>query len=183
MLLFSNTRRTGFIRHNRKNSAEQAVKAGLPEVFPRLWRFCLYLTARRELADDLAQSTCLRALEKANTFTPGTHLDRWTFVIARRLWLNDRRAATVRQVDAHVDIADIPLADDRANTETNIFARQVLSQIERLPLAQREAVALVYIEGLSYREAADVMDTPIGTVMSRLASARKRLVEFAEGKE
>lgn len=62
-----------------------------------------------------------------------------------------------------------------ADTETNILAREVLSLVTGLPEAQRVVVMLVYVEGFRYREAADVLEIPVGTVMSRLAAARKAL--------
>jgi RNA polymerase sigma-70 factor (ECF subfamily) len=66
--------------------------------------------------------------------------------------------------------------------ETNILAAQLLREIARLPEAQRETVLLVYAEGFSYREAAEILDVPIGTIMSRLAAAREKLAERGEEK-
>lgn len=148
---------------------------GLQEVYPRLWRFCLVLTKDESLAQDLAQTTCTRALEKADQFTPGTHLDRWLFVMARRLWLNDRRAEAVRQGLGQLPVEETDLADTTSETETNIFAREVFAMIQALPEGQRMAALLVYVEGQTYREAADVLDIPVGTVMSRLSTVRKTI--------
>ncbi len=135
------------------------------------------VTGRRDWADDLVQATCLRALEKADLFTPGTHLDRWLFTMAQRLWLNEIRSRKVREGGGLVPIEDTPISDNSPAMETNILARQVFSQIQALPEAQRAAVLLVYVEGYSYRECAEVLDIPIGTVMSRLAAARAKLGE------
>ena len=74
-----------------------------------------------------------------------------------------------------VPVEDIDIADTKPGTEVNILARQVLNKANALPDAQRQAVFLVYVEGFSYKDAADMMEIPIGTVMSRLAAARKRL--------
>ncbi len=65
--------------------------------------------------------------------------------------------------------------------EANIFVTEVLSQVAALPEAQKEAVMLVYVEGFSYKDAADVLDVPIGTVMSRLAAARGKLKKDMAG--
>lgn len=152
-----------------------AVKSGLPEIYPRLWRYALALTGRRDWADDLAQAASLRAMEKAELFQVGTHLDRWLFTMTQRLWLNELRSRKVREGGGLVPIEDMAIPDNKPDSETNILARDVLSKVQGLPDAQRQAVFLVYVEGYSYRDAAEMMDIPIGTVMSRLAAARKRL--------
>lgn len=151
------------------------MRDGLPDCFPRLWRFCLALTGRRDRADDLAQMTCTRALEKAHHFTPGTHLDRWLFVMARRLWLNELRRASIRGSAGFVSADEVDLPDNSAPAEVNIFAREVLSEMNRLPEAQRVAGLLVFVEGYKYAEVAEILDIPIGTVMSRISAARVSL--------
>ena len=171
----NNTAGPNSIRVFGRKSSHDIVRNGLAEVSPRLWRYAMVLTGRRDVADDLAQSTCLRALEKAEQFQPGTHLDRWMFRIAQRIWLNELRAQTLRRGGGLVPVEDAGLTDDTADAETNIFVTEVLSQMNALPEAQRSTVMLVYVEGFSYREAADVLDIPIGTVMSRLSAARKSL--------
>ena len=147
----------------------------MPAVFPRLWRYAVALTGRRDWADDLAQTTCLRALDKADQFEPGTHLDRWMFRMAQRIWLNELRSRKVRTGGGLVPVEEIDIPDHSPEAETNILARDVLNRVNALPEAQRHSVFLVYVEGFSYKEAAEIMDIPIGTVMSRLAAARKRL--------
>jgi RNA polymerase sigma-70 factor (ECF subfamily) len=142
-------------------------------VFPRLWRYCMSITGQRDWADDLAQATCLRAIEQADKFEAGTHLDRWMFRMAQRVWLNELRSRKVRIGKGVVPVEDVDLRDDKPDSETNIFARDVLSQVNALPVGQRQSVLLVYVEGFSYKEAADIMEIPIGTVMSRLAAARR----------
>ncbi|MDW3182840.1 RNA polymerase sigma factor [Roseobacter sp.] len=148
----------------------------MPDAYPAVWRFCISLTGRRDWGEDVLQATCLRAIEKADGFEPGTHLDHWMMRIAHRLWLNELRARKVRTGGGLVPVEDIDVADQKTpDAETNIFVSEVLSKINTLPDAQRHAVSLVYVEGMSYREAADIMEIPIGTVMSRLAAARKTL--------
>ncbi|GGX42642.1 RNA polymerase sigma24 factor [Tateyamaria omphalii] len=129
------------------------------------------------------QTTCLRALDKADQFEPGTHLDRWMFRMAQRVWLNELRSRKVRTGGGLVPVEEIDLPDKKPEAETNILARDVLNRVNGLPEAQRQAVVLVYVEGYAYKEAAEIMEIPIGTVMSRLAAARKRLnSEMAEDK-
>lgn len=154
------------------------MREGIEATFPRLWRYALAQTGRRDWADDLAQATCLRAIENAEKFEVGTKLDRWLFTIARRVWLNQLRSQKLRQSDDSVSVEE--LSDSNFQTaETNIFAREVLGRVEALPEGQRLAVLLVYVEGYKYADAAEHLDVPIGTIMSRLATARRTLSEWA----
>ncbi len=153
------------------------VQAGIDGVFPRLWRYCLGLTGSRDRADDLAQAACLRAIEKADQFEPGTHLDRWMFRMTQRMWINELRKDAVRMGGGLAPVEEIDLVDEKADPETNLLGREVLNSVMELPEAQRATVILVYVEGYRYLEAAEILDIPVGTVMSRLAAARKKLVE------
>lgn len=151
------------------------MREGLAGCFPRLWRFCLSLTGRRDAADDLAQMTCTRAIEKAELFQPGTHLDRWLFVMARRVWLNELRRDAIRGSAGFVSVDEVEISDNSAPIETNIFAREVLDEMNRLPEAQRVTALLVFVEGCKYAEAAEILEIPVGTVMSRVSAARVTL--------
>jgi RNA polymerase sigma-70 factor (ECF subfamily) len=132
------------------------------------------------VAEDLVQSTCVRALERSHQFMPGTRLDRWLFSILHSIWINEIRARRVRLRGGLVDAESALVFDGAAAVETNIVAGQVLRSVQALPDAQRETVFLVYVEGLTYREAAELLGIPIGTVMSRLAAARMRLAGLAD---
>jgi RNA polymerase sigma-70 factor (ECF subfamily) len=156
-----------------------AVIEGLGAELARLWRYGLVLSGSRDTAEDLVQATCVRAIERAGQFQPGTRLDRWLIAILRSIWLNEVRARKVRQGQGLVDADAVLVFDGLRETETNIFAAQVLREVQSLPEMQREAVYLVYVEGLTYREAADALAVPIGTIMSRLAAARARLAGIA----
>jgi RNA polymerase sigma-70 factor (ECF subfamily) len=173
----------GFIQSRDKKTAQAFVSKGLPDLFQRLWRFCMVLTKTRDGADDLAQAACERALLNAEKFEIGTDLDRWVFTIARRIWLNDIRSAKVRRGEGLVPVEDVDISDNAPHTEVNIFAREVLDMVQALPEGQRVTTFLVYVEGYSYREAADMLEIPIGTVMSRLAGARKTIAAQAAAKE
>jgi RNA polymerase sigma-70 factor (ECF subfamily) len=162
-------------KDGRRMKALHEVKAGLAPNLARLWRYGLVLSGARDVADDLVQATCLRAIERADQFQSGTRLDRWLFSILRSIWLNELRSRRVREGGGFVDASEALVVDGGREIETNIFTAQVLREVGGLPEAQREAVLLVYVEGLSYREAAEVLATPIGTVTSRLAAARLAL--------
>jgi RNA polymerase sigma-70 factor (ECF subfamily) len=151
------------------------VMAGLSAELPRLWRYGLVLSGNRDTAEDLVQATCVRALERSYQFVAGTRLDRWLISILHSIWLNEVRSRKVRQGQGLVDADAVLVFDGLRDTETNILARQVLREVQDLPEMQRETVYLVYVEGLTYREAAETLTVPIGTVMSRLAAARAKL--------
>jgi RNA polymerase sigma-70 factor (ECF subfamily) len=148
------------------------VRAGIAATLPRLWRYGLVLSGKRDVADDLVQATCLRAIERAHQFEAGSKLDRWLFSILRSIWLNELRSRRIREAAGFVDAVEALTFDGVRAIEANILIAQVLTAIGHLPEAQREAVLLVYAEGFTYQEAADSMAIPIGTVMSRLAAAR-----------
>jgi RNA polymerase sigma-70 factor (ECF subfamily) len=151
---------------------------GLAPELKRLWRFGLVLSGNRDTAEDLVQATCVRAIERSHQFMPGTRLDRWLFSILHSIWINELRARRVRQGGGLVDAESALIFDGARSIETNILAGQVLRSVQDLPEAQRETVFLVYVEGLTYREAAELLKVPIGTVMSRLAAARSRLADL-----
>jgi len=151
------------------------VMQGIAAELPRLWRYGLVLSGNRDTAEDLVQATCVRAIERAHQFQPGTRLDRWLIAILHSIWLNEIRSRKVRQGQGLVDADAVLVFDGMKETETNILAAQVLREVQGLPEVQRETVYLVYVEGLTYREAAETLAIPIGTVMSRLAAARAKL--------
>jgi len=166
-----------------KKSSTDEVRNGLEALFPRLWRYCLVLTGSLQFADDLSQSTCLRALEKSHLFTTGTNLKSWLFRMAQRIWLNELRAAAVRRGGGMTTLEESQIPDAKPGPEMNLMAREVLLQVGALPEAQRATVMLVYVEGYSYKQAAEILEIPVGTVMSRLAAARTRLAAKFKGKE
>jgi RNA polymerase sigma-70 factor (ECF subfamily) len=156
------------------------VRGGIERMLPRLWRFCIVLAKDRGAAEELAQATCLRALQREHQFQPGTRLDSWLYRIAQTIWFNERRAVNVRGPVGEVGPEDVELVDQSVGAELNLYHKQVLSAVMALPESQRIAVVLVYVEGYSYKEAADHVGVPIGTIMSRLAAARMRLATLKE---
>jgi RNA polymerase sigma-70 factor (ECF subfamily) len=158
-------------------ASEEDIRKGLSQQLARLWRYAVVLSRQRDVADDLVQATCVRALERAGQYEAGTRLDRWLFSILHSIWLNEVRSRRVREGQGFVDADQTLVVDGARQAETHILASQVLEQVQALPEAQRSAVFLAYVEGLSYREVAAVLGVPIGTVMSRLAAARAKLAD------
>src|SRR5271157_4720402 len=158
--------------------SRREVRAGLEPSLTRLWRYALVLSKARDVADDLVQATCLRAIERADQFVAGTRVDRWLFAILRSIWLNEIRSRRIREGGGFVDAEEVLTTDGAREIEMNITASAVLRAIGRLPEAQRETVLLVYGDGYSYSEAAAALAIPIGTVMSRLAGSRAPLAKL-----
>lgn len=158
-------------------ASEAAVRAGLSANLSKLWRYGLVLSRHRDVADDLVQQTCVRALERAQQFSEGSRLDHWLLSILHSIWLNELRARRVRLGQGHVSAEEVLVFDGANVAEQKLAALQVMKQVNDLPEAQRMAVFLAYVEGFSYREVATILDIPIGTVMSRLSAARATLAE------
>jgi RNA polymerase sigma-70 factor, ECF subfamily len=150
-----------------------AVGDGLRTHWQRLWRYCLALTKNTDHADDLIQATAMRALEATNAETI-ENVDRWLFRIAQNTWYNEIRSRAVRKM-GHIDAASLDVVDLSQDVEGSVAARQTMQHVLALPEAQRMCVMLVYVEGFSYRETADILHVPIGTIMSRLSAARLKL--------
>jgi RNA polymerase sigma-70 factor, ECF subfamily len=158
--------------------SRREVRAGLEPCLARLWRYALLLSRARDVADDLVQATCLRAIERADQFIPGTKVDRWLLAILRSIWLNELRSRRIREGGGFVEAEEVLTTDGAREIEMNTTASAVLRAIGLLPEAQRETVLLVYGEGYSYAEAAAALAIPIGTIMSRLAAARAALAKM-----
>lgn len=149
-------------------------------ILPRLRRFALSLTGRREVADDLVQLACERALAHQASFMPGTRFDSWLFRILRNAWFDQlRRRRTEGPMEDVHEHENLLATGGEADAETRLTLQRVWSLIGDLPEDQREVLLLVSVEGLSYKEAAEVLDVPIGTVMSRLSRARTRIAAAA----
>ncbi|WP_417520080.1 RNA polymerase sigma factor [Minwuia sp.] len=157
------------------DDSHENVRSGIEECLPRLWRYALVLSRNPTLAEDLVQATCLRALERQQQFQAGSNLRAWLFTILSSIWKNHLRSEKVRAGAGFEDPELVLVADGEGAFETNNMVRRVLSEVERLPEAQRQAVLLVYAEGFTYREAAHILDVPIGTIMSRLSAVRATL--------
>jgi len=145
-------------------------------VLPRLRRFAYALTGNTEQGDDLVQDACLRALSRIDLWQPGTRLDSWMYRIAQTIWLDPLRANKVRGEVVDIDAMEgIPGPDGRVVVESELTLQAVVAAMGQLSAEQRAMVALVCIEGASYKEAAEIAGVPVGTVMSRLARARRTL--------
>jgi RNA polymerase sigma-70 factor (ECF subfamily) len=152
------------------------------ELMPRLRRFAVALTGDLDQADDLVQETCTRALSRGSQWQVGTRLDSWMYKIAQNIWLDRVRARKVRGEQVDLEAAkDISGLDGRDVMDSRLSLASVTAAMAELPEDQRVLVALVCIDGISYKDAAEITGAPIGTVMSRLARARRQLHARLEG--
>lgn len=144
-------------------------------VMPRLRRFARGLCGSVVEADDLVQAACERALARRHQFQEGTRFDSWMFRIVQTIWIDQVRARAVRKEDG--ELAEARLGSDEAErrVEARLALAEVRRAVDRLAPDQRAALLLVTVEGLSYKEAAEVVEVPVGTIMSRLARARMAL--------
>ena len=144
---------------------------------PRLRRFAHALSRNSADADDLAQATVERALRSKAQWQPGTRLDAWLYRIMRNHWIDTVRARGRKdKVEAAAELADRVGEDPRDAIEASIDLQRVMAAMQRLPEEQREVVALILIEGFGYRETAEMLALPIGTVSSRLVRGRTALL-------
>ncbi|GAB4149016.1 MAG: RNA polymerase sigma factor [Sphingomonadales bacterium] len=153
-----------------------ALRAEIVKVLTPLRRFAYALTGARHDADDLLQATVERVLERG--MPEEADVQKWSFRVCRNIWIDQVRAQKVR-----APISD-ESAIDRADShdgERAVFAKITFDQVNgamgALPADQRAALGLVALEGMTYAEAATILDTPIGTVMSRISRARQALAK------
>lgn len=158
------------------SSGADKTRAEIAALLPRLRRFARALTGQTADADDIVQIAVERALVRLDQFQEGTRLEAWLFGIVRNAWIDEARARTRRaKVFAAPELGE-NVGDDAAPAmHARLDADDVWAAMRRLPEEQREAVALVCVEGLAYREAAEALAVPIGTLTSRLARGREAL--------
>ena len=151
----------------------------LVALLPRLRRFAHGLSRSPADADDLTQATIERALRSRDQWQPGTSLDSWSYRIMRNLWIDTARSRGRKALHEAPEEEGLNVGEDpRSAMDASIDLARMMAAMERLPDEQREVVALILIEGFGYREAAEMLGVPIGTVSSRLVRGRNALLEF-----
>jgi RNA polymerase sigma factor (sigma-70 family) len=155
------------------------VRTQLAALLPRLRRFGRTLARTREDADDLVQMALEKALTRTDQWTPGTRLDSWMFRIMQTTWIDELRARERRGQTFVPEEEGEHVAG--AGQDAQIDSLAVRSAVARLSDDHRVVVGLVLVEGLSYQDAAEVLDVPVGTLTSRLARAREALQTMLGG--
>lgn len=183
-------RRTWF-EQQRKDQASASSQHDNPSMlfqelaiplFDSLYNFARWLTQNREDAEDLVQETYVKALKGFESFQLGTNFRAWIFQILRNTFLSSRSRLEMRitvPLSSEDDSRVQPVSSETA--ESLLIGHSDLHSlrcaIEQLPVVFREAILLCDVEDMSYREIADVLSIPVGTVMSRIARARKAVRE------
>jgi RNA polymerase sigma factor (sigma-70 family) len=144
-------------------------------LLPRMRRFAAGLARNLPEADDLCQMTIERALRSRAQWQQGTRLDSWMYRIMRNIWIDEGRAKT-RRLQTFVDPDEGLSVGASGGQEARLELTDVDRALARLPDEQREAVLLVMVEGYSYKEAAEIVDCPVGTLNSRLVRGRDALM-------
>jgi RNA polymerase sigma-70 factor, ECF subfamily len=157
------------------------VRDQLVALLPRLRRFARALSRNAHDADDLVQVAVERALLHLDQLRPGTRLESWMFGIMRNAWIDETRSRKRRDKLLAPEELGEQVAD--SSSEAPLQRLSIEAALQRLPEEQRLAIALVLIEGLAYKEAAAVLEVPIGTVTSRLARGREALEALLGGRE
>jgi RNA polymerase sigma factor (sigma-70 family) len=175
-------KRIGRIVSSEQGESLETVRRQIVELLPRLRRLARALARDAADADDLVQLTVERALGRVSQWAPGTRLDSWMFRIMKNAWIDESRARGRRGL-LLLDGADAEKVgyDGAAAAHSRLEAGEVEAAMARLPPEQRAAVALVLVEGLSYKEAAEVLEIPQGTLTSRLGRGRAALLSDLEG--
>ncbi|WP_300532047.1 RNA polymerase sigma factor [Maricaulis sp.] len=146
----------------------------LISILPRLRRFAISLAGDRSEGDDLLQKVVERLLTRS--VPDNADLLRWSFRICRNIWIDEVRSRKVRSHVAVEEMSDQLRGEDgEVSAMARLTLRDVNAALDALPDDQRVALVLVAVEGFSYAETAQTLDVPVGTVMSRVARARKAL--------
>ena len=151
----------------------------LIDVLPRLRPYAITLTHDRALADDLVQEAAVRALAAQHQFTMGTNFSAWMYRILRNEFINWTRQSHRKGVS--IDQLPETLVSYAERQEDHVLVHELGRALSQLPRTQSEALILICASGLSYEEAANVMNCSIGTIKSRVWRAREQMEVYTLG--
>jgi RNA polymerase sigma-70 factor, ECF subfamily len=165
--------------------SDEDFRSQVGALLPKLRRFALALTGTPHDADDVVQSAIEKALSREEQYRPGTRLDSWMYRIVQNHWIDQTRGRQRRGEHADIDDAALNLAgeDGREVIERRLMLQSAWRAFETLSPELRAAAALVILNGASYQEAAETLQVPIGTIMSRVARSRRALEQAVGGAE
>jgi RNA polymerase sigma-70 factor, ECF subfamily len=161
------------------SETSQNIHEQIVVLLPRLRRFARNLTRNPHDADDVVQIAVERALLRVDQWRRDARLDSWMFKIVRNAWIDELRSRGRRDRVFVAEEAGDSVGVESIENETTRMSVQ--AAMARLPEDQRVAVSLVLVEGLSYKEAAEVLEIPMGTLTSRLARGREALQALLGG--
>jgi RNA polymerase sigma factor (sigma-70 family) len=155
---------------------EERLKQEISGVLDSLRRFSFSLTGDKQDAYDLLQETIVRLLEK--NVPDDADVRKWAFRVCKNIWLDQLRATKVRRRWAESKIGEVENREDGQKiADDHIALQEVKLIMAGLPKEQRTILSLVAVEGFSYKETAEMMNIPVGTVMSRLSRARAAIAD------
>ncbi len=176
----------GMLRFGASSSYDDRASAEFEELaiplFDSLYNFASWLVHNKSNAEDLVQETYLKALCSFASFHPGTNFRAWIFRILKNTFLSSRSTLDRRltgKIDSEDDVPVLPATSTTPESLLIEGSQQnaVRNAIEQLPVIFREVLLLCDVEDASYREISEILSIPVGTVMSRLARARKAVRE------
>lgn len=159
--------------------AERAFRDQLVAIIPALRAFARGLCGNRDMADDMAQDAMTRAWAARTSYTPGSNFRAWMFMILRNHFYTTLRKNS-RMVSWDPEVAERVLVAS-PDQQDRLHVQDVAKALQKLPAEQREVLMLIGANGVSYEEAAQIMDCAIGTIKSRLARGRAALAALVEG--
>lgn len=153
------------------------MKKELTALMPMIRRFAYSLTGSPHDADDLLQNTIERVLSRG--VPEDVDLTKWVFRVCRNIWIDEYRARKVRQIAAQSsELTEEQYVDGDKIIYNQITLNEVNIAMDKLPDDQRSILALIAVQGMSYKEVSETLSIPMGTVMSRLARARIALSQY-----
>ena len=155
----------------------EQIQTGLLALLPRLRRFAITLTGSVTDGEELVHAACERALQTEGQVREIARTDSWIYGIMRNLWVDEFRSRRGRTHGELTAASDVVGDDGTAATERRITPAAVRRELAALPEEQRVVLVLVCVDGLTYKEAAEVLKVPVGTIMSRLSRGRQDLHE------
>lgn len=161
--------------HREHDIQADGFEDGVLALLPRLRRFAAGLALDAADGEDLCQATVIRALEKRELWQPGTRLDSWLYRMMRNIWIDEQRARIRRSQTFVAEEAGAGIGAGGGQEEA-VALGDIDAALRTLPDEQREAVLLVMVEGYSYKEAAEIVGCPVGTLNSRLVRGRDALL-------
>lgn len=163
-----------------ENDETQGIEDELVTLLPKLKVRALYLTRSADKADDLLQRTCLRALSRSHQWQAGTRLDRWVSTIMDSIWFNELRQRRQRQEQELVEPDLVADSGFEHQVEAQLMVSDLRRACSKLSDEDFALVTKIHSYGYTYREVADELGVPIGTVLSRVSRAKAMIKSAAD---
>ena len=158
------------------NRLKKEFEEKVLEYIDHLYNLAVHMTQNKQDAEDLVQETVLRAYRFFHKFERGTNFKAWIMTILRNIYINQYRKRIKEPIKIEFEeVEDFISLPEISGAQEEIFSETIKSSIDKLPEELRTTITLFYVDGFSYKEIAKVMNSPLGTVMSRLYTARQIL--------